>query len=301
MAKYLNLKPIDFDNLSAKRQAAIKWEGRILLPKYDGCFCIVGLWDGKLDFVLSRDGNAVKSMDHVYEDLLVRYPWLAKHTAGVAILGEAWMPGQEFKDISGAFRRQRPQPQLGFAPFDIVDYRIGEDDLPQLFSPRPYRERLELLGDSRHVLCNVFPPLAVECEGRDHAERYARNCKALGSYDGAVAADPDASYTVSDGKAGEFLKVKPLMSFSLEVIGVLQSTGEKTGRDTVALQVRFKGKPCGVGTGFDFATGKEWMQNPQNIMGKIIEVQCMGVYPGDDGLMREPRYCGIRDDATPDY
>lgn len=300
MAKYLNLKPIDFDNLSAKRQAAVKWEGRILLPKYDGCFCIVGMDNGEPRFVLSRDAKPVRSMDHIYEDIRLRYPHL-QNMGRAAVLGEAWKPGTEFKDISGSFRRHSPQRDLGLAVFDVVSWEGDVPEGPRLHSHLTYRERLSLLQDARPGLCNVFPPLPLTCDSRDHAERFARNCKALGSYDGAVAADPDASYTVSDGKAGEFLKVKPLMSFSLEVIGVLQSTGEKTGRDTVALQVRFKGKPCGVGTGFDFATGKEWMQNPQNIMGKIIEVQCMGVYPGDDGMMREPRYCGIRDDATADY
>jgi len=299
MAQYLNLKPVDFDKLSAKRQADVKWEGRILLPKYDGCFVIVLFDDHKMVGIRSRDNKPVLSMDHIQADLRMRYPWLNNNLGRIAFLGEAWMPGVAFKDISGTFRRQRPQPSLGFAPFDLVQWH-GLAEAADLFAAAPYRDRLARLHDARPGIVNVFPPLAVDCEGREHAERYARNCKALGGYDGAIASDPDAPYVVSDGK-GEFLKVKPLQSFSLQVIGVVQAIGEKTGRDTVALQVRFKGKACGVGTGFDHATGKEWMTNPQDIIGKIVEVQCMDVYPGEDGMMREPRYCGIRDDATADY
>lgn len=291
MSQYLNLKPVDFDKLSAKRQAAVQWEGRILLPKYDGCLALVYWFGGKLQRIMSRDGKPVKSMDHIEADLLARYPWLSMEL-NLCIIGEAWSPGKPFAELSGEFRRQRPQPQLGFAPFDIVEI----DSAGELFSHTPYHARVERLRRAQGLICNVFPPLPVVCEGREHAERYARNCKALGGYDGAIASDPAAPYVVSDGK-GEFLKVKPLMSFTLEVVAFEKAVGEKTGRDTCALVVRFKGATCKVATGLS----NDEQANPGQFLGKLIEVQCMDVYPGDDGMMREPRYCGIRDDAKADY
>lgn len=296
MAKYLNLKPVEFDALGKKTQAAFVWAGRILLPKYDGCFAMVGFFNGKPDFILSRTGEAVKSMDHIYEDILVRYPMLASLPGGLCLLGEAWMPGKDFAEISGTFRRQRAQAELGFALFDQVSYRKDEaTGLPLLFSSRPYEARVsELCLMSRKVYNHAYPPLPIICESKDHAERYARNLKDMGGYDGAICSDPDAPYVPGAGKAGEFIKIKPLQSFSLLCVGVERSTGEKTGRDTCALVTRFKGTTCKVGTGLS----ESQQANPEQFVGKIIEVACMGVYPGDDGLMREPRFVGVRDDVT---
>jgi len=302
MAKYLNLKPVEFDKLSAKRKAAVKWEGRILLPKYDGCFAMVCFYNGKLDFILSRDGKTVKSMDHIEEDLLVVYPNLANLRGGWAILGEAWNPGKEFAELSGTFRRQRPQPQLGFAPFDIVPYVMDPDtDEPMLSSDLPYVSRLSFLEDARNVICGVCRPCHIICESEAHALAYAKNYKAMGGYDGAIASDPDAPYVVSDGH-GEFLKVKPLQSFSLRVVSIDISEGEKTGRRIGTPAVRFKNGACGIGTGFDNALAADFYAAPQDYIGRIMEVACMGVYAGEDGMMREPRFVGWRDDViNPDY
>lgn len=297
MAKYLNLKPIAFSDLSAKRKAAVTWEGRILLPKYDGCLALVFFRDGKPAGILSRDGNPAKSMDHIYEDLLVKYPGLRHDRGDVCIIGEAWAPGREFADLSGTFRRQSPQPSLGFAPFDIVDVDWQADGAPILHSPKRYEERLEFLEDDRKGFSSmIFPPRPHWCDDEAQANRYAQNLKAMGGYDGAIASDPDAPYVVSDGY-GEFLKLKPLLSFSLRVLRLEIGVGEKTGKATGALVVAFKSGECGVGTGFDADTLAGWIENPASIEGKIIEVGCMGVYPGEKGMMREPRYSGIRYDV----
>lgn len=297
LSTYLNLKPIEFEKLSAKRKAAVQWQGRYLLPKYDGCLALVCLWDGKLDCILSRDGKPVTSMDHIYEDLILRYPWMASTSGGLCVIGEAWMPGTPFAEISGTYRRKRPQPCLGLAVFDVVGYTYDSADLPVLRDSRPYSERVGTLQDARAGLCNVHPPLPVLCESEAHAWRYANNLKKMGGYDGAIASDPNAPYEVSDGR-GEFLKCKPLRSFTLEVVGVETSTGEKTGRATCALVTRFKQTVCKVGTGLSEAE----QANPGQFIGKLIEVTCMDVYDGPDGLMREPRFVGVRTDVTnPDY
>ena len=300
MAKYLNLKPVEFSALSAKRQAAVQWKGRLMLPKYDGCFCMVGFFDGKPNFILSRDGVPSLSMLHIYDDLLLRYPRIADTKGGYCFLGEAWSPGREFKDISGSFRRHSPQADLGYAVFDLVQYD-NKEGKPMLYSNKPYSKRLELLSIRGEAYCHAYPPLPVECEDEAHAWRYANYLKKLGGYDGAVVSDPDATYVVSDGH-GEFLKVKPLQSFSLEVVGIEPGVGKKTGRATATLVVCFKDGACGVGTGFSHEQAASWLATPALVVGHIIEVACMGVYDGPAGMMREPRFVGFRDDViNPDY
>lgn len=303
MSQYLNLKPVECDNLSAKSQAAIQWEGRYLMPKWDGCLALVGFMDGKPDFILSRDNKPVRSMDHIYADIATRWPELTKQTGGVCFIGEAWIPDTPFAEVSGAYRRHSPQLALSLRVFDVVDY-TSTDTGPSLHSSWPYAKRL---GWLRHyqvesARSNAFYTQPVICEGKEHALSYARRLKALGGYDGCVAADPGATYTPGSGSKGEFLKVKPLRSFTLEVVGLAVATGEKTGRITVALQVRFKDGVCGVGTGFSHEAAVGWATNRVPVVGKMVEVECMDVYDGPTGMMREPRFVGYRDDViTADY
>ena len=304
MSQYLNLKPTDFDKLSAKAQAAVQWEGRYLLPKWDGCMCLIGFMDGKPDFILSRDGKPVKSMDHMYEDILRRWPSVATSTGGVCFIGEAWIPNAAFKDISGTFRRHSAQPALHYAVFDLVNYgKEADNGDPKLWSEWPYDKRLRWLaffGNAQAAGHAMFKwPLM--CQGEAHATAYAKNLKALGGYDGCIASDPTATYTPGSGSNGEFLKVKPLQSFTLEVVGLSVGVGAKTGRATAALQVRFKGGMCGVGTGFDHEDAAGWIANPATVIGYKVEIECMGVYDGPLGMMREPRFVGFRHDAKADY
>lgn len=303
MSQYLNLKPVDFANLSAKAQAAIQWPGRFLLPKWDGCMCLIGFFDGKPDFILSRDGKPVKSMDHMYSDLLRRWPSIADSKGGVCFIGEAWMPNAEFKDISGTFRRHSAQPGLHFMVFDVVNYDSVQNMQPLLSSDWPYSKRL---GWLRHFMDsttggNAYFIQPQLCEDEAHAVRYAKNLKELGGYDGCIASEPAATYTPGSGSNGEFLKVKPLMSFTLEVVGLNVSFGAKTGRVTASLQVRFKDGVCGVGTGFSNEQAEAWAKQPGLVVGQLVEVDCMGVYDGPSGMMREPRFVGFRHDAKADY
>lgn len=291
MTKYLNLKPVEFDNLSAKVQAAFKWQGRLLLPKFDGCFAMVCFWDGQPDFILSREGKEATSMRHIYEQLIEAHAWLKTTKGGVAFLGEAWTPDLEFKVISGLFRRDANQANLGFVPFDVVNYTLDDEELPVLTSQIPYRSRLASLGIS-----------PLECTSREHAVQYAKALKAAGGYDGAIVSDPNATYTPGSGSCGSFVKVKPLQSFTLEVLGIEAAKGAKTGRDTVALVTRFKTGTCKVGTGFTPAEAALWVANPDYVVGNYAEVECMGVHEGPSGLMREPRLVGWRTDVLkPDY
>ena len=291
MSEYLNLKPVEFEKLSQKAQAAFKWEGRVILPKFDGCFAMVCFWNGKEDFILSREGKEVTSMRHAFDQLIESHPWVLNTKGGVAFLGEAWGQAMEFKKISGLFRRDANQAELIFVPFDIVDYTLDEKDLPVLASDSPYILRLVRLG--------IDP---VMCAGQGHAIEYAQRLKNAGGFDGAVVSDPHATYTPGSGRCGSFIKVKPLQSFTLRVIGIEAAKGAVTGRDTAVLVVAFKGTTCKVGTGFTPNEAAEWIADPRLIIGHFVEVGCMAVYSGPTGLMREPRYYGIRTDVLkPDY
>ena len=308
MADYIVHKAVEPTALSAKVYKALgKPTDWVLSPKYDGCHVVFLFSCGEWVNTLSRTGESVKSMAHViraikdcYGDLIERGDW--------AICGEAWAPELEFNEISGLFRRQYPAPNLKFVPFDIVPWLpnlgfsgpeayIGED----ITGPydRLYFDRISDLarrvGHKTSVIIPKFSYLVgftLE-SALTTAEVDARYYKQLGGYDGAVLAQANGRYIVGAGKGGEFIKCKPLISYTVTVTGAALDFGTKTGKNTAALKFMLDGKEQKVSTGLSQQQVEEITAVGWD--GYRIEVEAMGITV--NGYLREPRFKGIRTDA----
>lgn len=307
MADYIVHKAVELTALSKKLQADIENHTYLLSPKYDGCHAVFLFDNGVFVGARSRTNEVVFSMDHIGHELLTLYPFL--QWGKRAICGEAWIPHTEFSEISGIFRRQYPQPQLCFVPFDATYWRynqvddgwpvLGESmdpDTGHQFDEHTYDERLGKLHNTTGAQRNkVLPTVYKVLEKGDAvwatAVAEGRRLKQLGGYDGAVLARADGLYQVGAGKGGEFIKVKPLVSHTCRCLGVENAKGEKTGKNTGALVVQFNGKEQRVSTGLTQAE----VDNLDQFVGKHIEVEAMGLTV--NGLLREPRYKGIRTDV----
>lgn len=306
MGDYIVHKAVELSAISKAARAKITETEWIISPKYDGCHAIFLFDGGNFIGALSRTGEPVRSMDHIGRSLLDLYPI---GTGRTAICGEAWMIGEEFNVISGTFRRHEPQPQLQFVPFDIVpfDYGVDMPYLGQLDGKphlTPYANRLGVLTDLRattpsHVL---FPNhfghnKATLEEAVEFANGLARHYKARTDsfFDGAVLAQANGKYSVGSGKGGEFIKCKPLLSYSVKVGAVIADVGAKTGKHTCVLCFDLDGHVQKVSTGLTQEQANSFVENPNLILDQIIEVEAMGKTV--NGFLREPRFKGIRIDA----
>lgn len=311
MGDYIVHKAVELDNLSAKARAAITEDQWIISPKYDGCHVVFLFDEGNHVQTLSRSGETVRSMDHIGRSLLDLYP-ISK--GRIAICGEAWMVGEEFNVISGTFRRHEPQPQLQFVPFDIVPFDYNTDStagptvlLGQLDHrpyPAPYSKRIEALHNSRgdSVPSQVLRPRWYYVRGTldqamQGATAYALQHKQRTDsfFDGAVLAQYSGKYSVGSGKGGEFIKCKPLISFTVTVTAVVSDIGGKTGKNTCVLMFDLNGHIQKVSTGLSQQQADDFTTDPSLIVGQRIEVEAMGLTV--NGFLREPRFKGIRTDA----
>lgn len=311
MPDYIVHKAVELDNLSAKAKAAITETEWIVSPKYDGCHAIFCFDGGKHVATYSRTGEAVRSMDHIARSLLDLYPL---SVGRIAIQGEAWMLGKEFNEISGAFRRHAPQPELQFVPFEIVPFDYNDEVAsgpPVLLGqmnhrpyPAPYRVRFETLRTARRdVVSQVLAPTfyflqagSVD-EAKALADVYAKHYKQspIASYDGAVLAQANGKYSVGSGKGGEFIKVKPLIGETVTVTAVISDLGAKRQNNTCVLCFDLNGEIQKVSTGITQQQADDWAAAPEQIIGQRIEVEAMGLTV--NGRLREPRFKGIRCDA----
>jgi DNA ligase-1 len=288
MADYIIQKAIDRKDMSAKALLGIVGKDFDVQPKYDGCHLVVILNPDGNAACWSATGEPVRSCDHIVTALFS----VLEVTEVIAVCGEAWMPDAEFPEISGAFRRHSPQPQLMFAAFDVVS--VNSDGV--LSDARPYRMRTTPL---RHPAYK-HPSLVrfnAGFAGPINEEAYAKKLKAAGGYDGAILHDLDAPYKVGRCRQGEVIKIKPLLSYDLLVTGVEKALGTKTGKNTGALVCRFKdGKYVRVATGLS----QLQVDTIDLMVGQIVEVEAMA--ETKDGLLREPRFKGVRlDKAAPDF
>ena len=306
MGDYIVHKAVELSNLSAKVVAAIGEHQWIITPKYDGCHAIFCYDEGRFIGAFSRTGESVRSMDSVATAL----PYLYDLSNGrIAVAGEAWCIGKEFNEISGMFRRHAPQPDLQFVPFDIVPFDYAASGLPLLGQldgkPYPatyYSRLLSLVAQRRQLISNVLVPRYIPFKGTLE-EAYTQACYSAKQYklrtdsffDGAVLAQAGGRYQVGSGKGGEFIKCKPLLSYSVKVTAVVSDIGPKTGKNTCVLMFDLDGAIQKVSTGLTQQQVDAFTNNPELIIDQIIEVEAMGLTV--NGLLREPRFKGIRIDA----
>lgn len=254
-------------------------------PKHDGCHLIMGTGH-TFAWATSRTGEEVHSVGHIARALST----LAG--PGYVFQGEVWAPNTDFPQISGAFRRHSPQPQLRYVVYDWhtqEEFDAGVD-------PTPYRSRLRGLQALFEGYTGPHLQLVQSLEPGSYPgspAALARYYVGRGGYDGFILRDPNAGWAVGRSKQGELVKVKPTLSLDLRVEARISSPGIKTGRDVFTLVVMYRGVTTTVGSGVPHDAAN--VPTP----GQIIEVECMGLTAA--GKLREPRFKAIRyDKKEPD-
>lgn len=286
------MKAVEWDKLSAAfkkthSQRLAASYGMWLQRKYDGCYGKAYIEkDRSACYMHSRTGEDYSaSCAHILDELHIL---AADDESPVVLLGEVWAAGVKFPDISGMFRRQGrgPQMALSFVIHDILD--------PDMATHVSYTARFDDLGE--FVLEGPPQPHIMIAETYRQGEwdgdplEWAVKWKAEGGYDGAILRDPLAPYTPGLVKNGEVVKVKPVMSLDIEVVGVYHETGEKTGRMVHTIEVMYLGAVSKVGSGVPHAL----VDLPT--VTDIVQIDCMGLT--EDGKLREPRFICIRHDKT---
>ena len=291
MAKdYIIQKAVEFSKVKKKVAAGIDLATFEQQAKYDGC-CAILIFDEYAGYTkcFSRTGEEYISMSVVGSCMQA---WGEKlygadtPLRSVAVIGEAWWPGKgQFNEISGAFRRGKPNYDLGFVINDVIPL----DDFRKGYCPTPYRDRVAnwkgILPDgSEHPFqfADFWEP------GSSDPQERCNQLVAIGGFDGLVLRDLNGTWTVGSGTTGEIIKIKQKLSFDLKVIEISSAPGEKTGRDVYRLVVEFNGRRLGVGSGVPHKLA----DLPK--LGDIVEVEAMDL--SSDGLLREPRFKGIRYD-----
>lgn len=309
MPEYIVQKAVNLDKVVKKRRLVLEQPGYLDQnylgqAKYDGCHVIFVLTvAGEADQVLSRTGERVRSMEWLLPYMHRAYGEQVMEHGGVVVLGEAWDPKLSFAEISGRFRQHAQDDRLAVRVFDVLtasEWEAGETTVP-------YRQRLARVLKPTQWSAGVFPAtthFTPRTTGQGSTwQDWCNYLVAKGGYDGCILRDPEGGWKRGSGTTGEIIKLKRVLSFDLRVKDAEVGQGKHAGR-LGAIVVDFQGKSLRVGTGFSDTEREDFWQKYQDdlasprdhweFLGAIAEIEAMDY--SEDGLLREPRFKGIRFD-----
>jgi len=267
--------------------------------KYDGCNAIVIVTPNSAgDKVLSRTGEVVKSCDHIIKAVRQKLSKRLERGQALAVLGEVWRPGTTQNVISGEFRRHAAAPKLQLVVFDMLTL----DEFENGYSPYSFAVRFDVLFP---FFRGAHPTDTVQLAATYNPGSYGKptnlcdHLVAQGGYDGLILRSTSGEWKAGEGTDGEIIKVKAAETYDLRVVGVEEGKGKYRGTLGALVCQGPKGhvKVSGMSdqqrdTWWDMRETNTY--HPDSIVGKIIEVQCLGFTP--QGSLREPRFKGVRFD-----
>jgi len=277
--------------VSGKKQIEVKLDGVRVL-------CI--LYKDKRPEVFSRNGKQFHNFEHIVDQLahVVKTYGITEDTV---LDGEVM--SSSFQDLMKQVHR-KTNVQSDDAIFHVFDILSLEDFLAGGTSV-PQHQRSAEIDDwvERHApeLPHVAT-LAWETVDLDTDEGQTRfkeiNKQAIdGGYEGIMIKDPDAGYECKRSHA--WLKLKPFIEVTLEVVDVEEGTGRNEGRlgaficegvdDERSIRVN-------CGSGFTDSDRDNFWDNRTEILGRQVEVRADAITKNQDGSysLRFPRFKGFR-------
>ena len=226
--------------------------------------------------------------------------------ASVVLDGE--VVGASFQDLMTQVNRKKPTTDTAkLALFDIIPlehFRAGRSALTQKVR---HAELANLhtsgvLRETSQGAVYVVPKIEVDLDTPEGQTTYAEfNRQALESkFEGIMIKDPGAPYECRRWAA--WMKKKPVISVSLEIVGVERGDAEGKNRNVMGALVG-KGEDegrlieCNVGTGFTDVQRADFWRHRDKMIGLIMEVESDTLTLEQGGTvysLRFPRFKGLR-------
>ena len=271
---------------------------KMLEVKLDGVRVLTLVYpDGRVD-QFSRNGKELLNFGHIKEQFATVAAGLTK-----PYMFDGEIMSSSFQDLMKQVHRKE-NVAAGDAVlhlFDVIplaDFQQGKYNLKQ-------RERTAWLQQWYQNNMNALPNVTVldhavvDLETEDGRKLFAMYNKSAveNGYEGIMIKDLDAPYECK--RSAAWLKSKPFIEVSLEVVNVEEGTGRNVGRlgafvcsgvdDNRTITVN-------VGSGFSDSNRDEFWTHRDSCVGNIVEVRADAVTQNQDGSysLRFPRFLRFR-------
>jgi len=271
---------------------------RLLEPKLDGVRVITVInYTNRTVTQFSRNGKLLENFSHITNAILDNIDLIGR---SMVLDGE--MVSGSFQELmKQVHRKEDVQAQdARLMLFDILplsEFQSGKSSLGQ-------RRRSNLLNSMKKIFdqighIDIIPWQEVNLDeyvGQLVFKQFNEDAINEG-YEGIMIKDPDALYECKRTVA--WLKQKPFIEVSLEVVDVEEGTGRNTGRlgalvcagvdDGRSIRVN-------IGSGFSDADRDEFWSGRDSLAGQVVEVRADAVTQNQDGTysLRFPRFLKFR-------
>ena len=267
--------------------------------KLDGVRVITIVQGNKVE-MFSRNGKQFHNFDHiireieaVIKDYPVPYP--------LVLDGEVM--SASFQDLMKQLQRKETvqNSDAVLHLFDMIplkEFQEGKYDKPQVWRSMVTKHWVQQhSGVLKHVTALEWE--TVDLDTIEGEQRFVELNKAAvaGGYEGVMIKDVDAPYECK--RSHSWLKAKPFIEVTLEVIAVEEGTGKNKGRlGALVCAGQDDGKDIGVnvGSGFTDDHRSQFWADRDAVIGNLVEVRADAVTQNQDGTysLRFPRFKTFR-------
>jgi len=283
---------------SAKHEKKMKGKKQIEI-KLDGVRVITIIRDNKVE-MFSRNGKQFHNFGHIIEELeavVKEYP------VPYPLVLDGEVMSANFQDLMKQVHR-KDNVSANDAVLHLFDtiplgcFMKGEWDKPQHFRSAITKHWVE---EHKTVLQHVqaLDWEDVDLDTQEGQERFVALNKAAvdGGYEGVMIKDVDAPYECKRTHA--WLKAKPFIEVTLEVVDYEEGTGRNEGRlGAIICEGVDDGQRIrvNVGSGFTDADRDSYWDYRDSLAGNLVEVRADAITKNQDGTysLRFPRFKTFR-------
>ena len=279
--------------MTGKKQIEVKLDGVRVL-------CVIHDREGKKIEMYSRNGKQFHNFDHIIEEIRAV---VQEYPVPYPLVLDGEVMSANFQDLMKQVHR-KDNVSANDAVLHLFDtiplgsFQNGVWDKPQSYRSLITKHWVE---EHKDVLKHVQ---ALEWEEVDFStpegnKRFVELNKAAvdGGYEGVMIKDVDAPYECKRTHA--WLKAKPFIEVTLEVIDVEEGTGRNKGRlGAVVCSGQDDGRMVQVncGSGFSDSDRDNFWNSRSSLIGQLVEIRADAVTQNQDGTysLRFPRFKTFR-------
>jgi DNA ligase-1 len=267
--------------------------------KLDGVRVITIIRGNKVE-MFSRNGKQFHNFGHIIEELeavIKDYP------VPYPLVLDGEVMSASFQDLMKQLQRKETvqNSDAVLHLFDTIPlgcFQNGVWDKPQSFRSEITKHWVE---EHKAVLAHVtaLEWETVDLDTEEGEQRFVALNKAAvaGGYEGVMIKDVDAPY--ESKRSHSWLKAKPFIEVTLEVVDVEQGTGRNEGRLGALVcvgQDHGKDIRVNVGSGFTDDNRTQFWIHRDDVVGNLVEVRADAVTQNQDGTysLRFPRFKTFR-------
>ena len=267
--------------------------------KLDGVRVLAVCKSGKVE-LFSRNGKQFHNFPHIIEEIEAV---LAVNIAPYDCVLDGEVMSADFQDLMKQLQRKdgKKATDAVLHLFDFIpleNFLAGSWDKPQTtrsnYVKYWVKENTDLL---EHVVACEWEDVDLDTPEGEQRFKDINAAAVAGGYEGVMIKDVDAPYECKRSHA--WLKAKPFIEVTLEVVGVEEGTGRNEGRlGAIVCHGQDDGKDIrvNVGSGFTDDNRTVFWSGRNALIGQLVEVRADAVTQNQDGTysLRFPRFKTFR-------